>query len=80
MTEAVDGLQPFFLGTAASSWFGWGGGEFGGVAEDEVGGGVGVDGVVSADGVEAGAVAAEGEGGYSEVAVFGVGSCWTGAR
>lgn len=43
-----------------------GGGKFHGVAEDEVGGAVGVDGVVFAEGVEARAVAAEGHGGDAE--------------
>lgn len=49
-----------------------GGGELDGVAEDEVGGAVGVDGVVFAEGVETGAVAAEGHGGNAKGAPVGV--------
>lgn len=56
VAEAVEGTKA--LGTGRATLAGVVG-EFGGVAEDEMGNGEGVDGAVSADGVEASGVGAE---------------------
>lgn len=84
VAEAVERTETLVRGavvvvsTARGFLAGTGGGELDGVAEDEVGGAVGVDGVVFAEGVEAGAVAAEGHGGDAKgtpIGVAGQGRC-----
>lgn len=77
VAEAVERAQAFVRGavvvpTARGLLTRAGGGKLDGVAEDEVGGAVGVDGVVFAEGVQAGTVAAQGHGGDAKGTPVGV--------